>query len=169
MPLSLIGTRPKNRRLAVIAATTCAVSVLTTAGAAAYFTTSGTGSGTATVGLGTTVRSVAATATTGLLYPSTTYKGTLHLTLTATTNAKVTGVAVDPSRLITVSGGLGGTPACAGSHITIDGSTGLNFDLTANTASTRSIPGVVAMKIDAPNSCQGATFTVPVILTAQEN
>ena len=155
------------RRGAVVAAGVAA-SLLFGGSAYAFFTTNGSGSGTAQVGLGKTVKSVTATATSGLVYPSTTYKGTLHLTLTATVNAKVTGVARDPGRAITVSGGLGGTPACAGSDITLSPATGLNINLTANTPLTTSIPGVVAMSINAPNSCQGAIFTIPVILTAQE-
>lgn len=164
--MSWINART-GRRTAVIAAGVAA-SVALSGSAYAFFTTTGTGSGSATVGQGKTVRSVAATATSGLVYPSTTYKGTLHLTLTATVNAKVTGVARDPGRAITVTGGLGGTPACTGSVITVSPATGLNITLTANTPLTTSIPGVVAMAIDAPNSCQGAVFTVPVILTAQE-
>jgi hypothetical protein len=155
------------RRSAVVAAGVAAT-MLFGGSAYAYFTTTGTGSGTAKLGQGSTVKSVAATATSGLLHPSTTYKGTLHLTFTSTVNAKVTGVARDPGRSITVSGGLGGTPACTGSSITLSPSTGLNINLTANTPFTTSIPGVVAMAIDAPNSCQGAEFVIPVILTAQE-
>lgn len=155
-------------RSAVVAAAGIAGTLVLGGSAYAYFTTTGTGTGTASVGLGKNVTSVAATATSGLVYPSTTYKGTLHLTLTATTNAKVTGVARDASRAITVSGGLGGSPACAGSDITLSPATGLNINLTANTPLTTSIPAVVAMSINAPNSCQGAIFTIPVILTAQE-
>jgi hypothetical protein len=164
--MSWINARSGRRTAAVAAGV--AATMLFGGSAYAYFSTTGSGSGTASVGQGKTVKSVAATATSGLVYPSTTYKGTLHLTFTATVNAKVTGVARDASRAITVSGGLGGSPACAGSDITLSPSTGLNINLTANTPFTTSIPGVVAMSINAPNSCQGATFTIPVILTAQE-
>jgi hypothetical protein len=155
------------RRSAIIAAGVAAA-MMFGGSAYAFFTTTGSGTGTAKLGQGATVKSVAATATSGLVHPSTTYKGTLHLTFTSTVNAKVTGVARDPGRAITVTGGLGGTPACTGSVITVSPATGLNINLTANTPLTTSIPGVVAMAIDAPNSCQGAVFTVPVILTAQE-
>lgn len=165
--MSWINARAGRRGAAVTAAGMAGVLVFG-GSAYAYFATTGSGTGSATVGLGKTVKSIPATATTGLLYPSTSYKGTLHLTLTATTNATVTGVARDASRAITVTGGLGGTPACAGSDIALDPKTGLTISLSANTPSTESIPGVVPMRIDAPNSCQGATFTIPVILTAQE-
>ncbi len=157
-----------NGRRSAIVAATAAGAMLFSGSAYAFFTTTGSGTGTAKLGQGAVVKSVAATATSGLLHPSTTYKGTLHLTFTATVNAKVTGVARDPDRAITVSGGIGGTPACTGSSITLSPSTGLNINLTADTPLTTSIPGVVAMAIDAPNSCQNAVFVIPVILTAQE-
>lgn len=156
------------RRTAVVAVV-AAGALLSGGSAYAFFTTTGSGSGTAKVGLGKTVKSVAVVPSTGLLHPSTTYKGDLRLTLTANgANAKVTGVAQDPSRAVTVSGGIGGTPACSGTSVTLSPVSGLNINLTANTPFTTQLTGVVAMAIDAANSCQGAEFVIPVILTAQE-
>jgi hypothetical protein len=165
MPLSFIGTRAKNRRIAVIAGTTCAASVLATGGASAYFTTTGDGSGTAKVGVGSTILSVEATVTTGLLWPSNTYKGDLHFTLSAPVNAHVTGIAKDPARSITVTGGIGGPgAACAGSVVTVTPAV-LNVNLTANAPFTTSAPAVVQMAFTAPSSCQTASFQIPVIVT----
>ena len=163
-------TPRRRRKVAVVAGLSAAVLVAGTA--SAYWKTTGTGSGSAKVGVGQTILSVSATVTTGLLYPSTTYKGDLFLTLSSPVNAKVTGIARDPSRAITVSGGVGGSPACTATvpvtnapTIVLTATTGLNINLTANTPFTTSLAAKVAMDFDAPSSCQNATFTIPVILT----
>lgn len=130
----------------------------------AYFTTTGSGTGTAKVGVGNTILSVEATVTTGLLWPSNTYKGDLHFTLSSPVNAHVTGIAKDPGRSITVTGGTGGSPTCTGSVITLTPAV-LNINLVAGNPFTTSVAGVVQMDFTAPSSCQNASFTIPVIVT----
>jgi hypothetical protein len=156
----------RRRRIATMAG--LAAVVVVAGSASAYWRTNASGNGTGTVGQGKNVVSVAVDPTTGLLYPSTTFKGDLRATFTATVNAKVTAITQDSSRSVTVTGGVGGSPACTGSSVTLTPITGQNINLTANTPFTMTFSSVVSMAFSAPSSCQNASFSIPVILTATE-
>jgi hypothetical protein len=138
--------------------------VVVTGSASAYWTTSGTATGHATTGQGKVVVSVAVFPTDGLLYPSNTFIGKLKLTLTANVKAKVTQIAQKAGTVTVTGAGPGG---CDGSVITLQ-TTATNINLLANTPSTVEILNVVKMAASAAVGCQGASFTIPVTLTAQE-
>lgn len=160
--MSRISARTSRRGVAV--AVGVAATLAFSGSAYAYFTGSGAGDGSAKAGVGDTLLSVEATVTTGLLSPANQpggYKGDLHFTLSSSVNANVSGMAMKPGGVITVIGGKGGTPACLGSVITLDAFS-LNINLAAGNPVTGSKTGVVAMNFNAPDSCQGATFRIPV-------
>lgn len=78
---------------------------------------------------------------------------------------KVTAIAQDLGRNVTVSGGGSG---CSGSSVTL--ATIAVSDVEVSTASgavVRTYRDVVTMAADADSSCQGATFTIPVKLTGR--
>jgi hypothetical protein len=79
----------------------------------------------------------------------------------ANPNAALQVVAVAQAGAI-VSDNPGGCPA---SSITFTNTSGLSIPLAAG-VSTITVPGVVSMAVDAPSTCQGATFTIPVQVNA---
>ena len=160
-----------NMRRARTAAVVTGVAVGLFAGNAAfaYWTRSGSGTGTGTAGLGKTILSTAVDPTTGLLYPSSTYKGDLRATFTTTVAATLTSIKRDPSRLVSVNGVLGGNANCPGTVITLDDITGLSIPLAVGTSAPMVFTGKVSMSLSAPTGCQGASFSIPVILTGSES
>ena len=151
------------RRSAAVAVAGIAMTLAFGGSAYAYFTTGGSGSGSATVGVGNTIKSTAVTPASGFLFPSTTANGSLALTFTSPLNATVTGIAKDADRTITSS-----VAGCE-NFIELSSIIGLSIAVVApGPTATTTLPNRVRMLIDAPANCQGATFTIPVVLTAQE-
>ncbi|GAA0615748.1 hypothetical protein GCM10009547_17140 [Sporichthya brevicatena] len=149
-------------RTAVVAAVT-AGALLSTGTAFAYWKATGSGSGTAKVGVGQTIRANAVTPATGLLFPSTTPNGSLALTFTTPVNALVTGIAKDPARPV-----ISSVTGC-GAFLDMPAVTGLSIAVTAPGPSpVTTLPNRVRLLMDTPANCQGATFTIPVVLTTQE-
>jgi hypothetical protein len=146
---------------------TAAVVVTGAGSASAYWTAHKSGSGTAntatgTVGLSFTTNAVPAKSAD--LYP-TGPKGNLRVQINRV-NAKniiVNTMAFDSSRSVTVGGALG---ACAGTVITLTSASSLGWSVPAGSGVvTFDLPSVVKIDDAAPSTCQGATFTIPIILT----
>ncbi len=93
-------------------------------------------------------------------------KGALTITINPDPGGhrfRITGIAKDSTRPVVVAGAVG---ACDGTVISMAPITGLNY-VVNSTAITRTINNVVTISPSAPNSCQGATFTIPVVLTGR--
>jgi hypothetical protein len=79
---------------------------------------------------------------------------------------KVTSVAQQASSTITSSAGA----ACDNSTgVTFSAQSGLAIAIGASSTETISVPGAVHMSNASDDSCQGATFSIPVTVTAVSN
>lgn len=158
----------RTRRLTTVAVL---VAVLAIAGIAfAVWTANGTGSGNAKA---LTAASVTVNAVTGAadLYPGGP-GGAVYFTLTNTNPYAITFDELTAASVSGVSGGIGGSPACATTDLTVATMpiTGLSLTVGANTTSgTQSIAGVVSMNSSAPDACQDATFTVSLTLSGSQS
>ncbi len=103
----------------------------------------------------------ASAATTADLYPGST--GALKLKVTNPNVFPVQITAVTGSGAITSSAGA----TCdAGSGVTVTNQTGLSLAVAAGATETFSLAGAVSMSTSVVNACQGATFSIPVTVTA---
>jgi hypothetical protein len=110
---------------------------------------------------------VAAIAAIGILAGTAYAAGKVFFTLTNTNPYAITFDSLTAASVSGVSGGIGGSPACATSDVTLTTLpiTGLSLPVGANTTSaTQSISGVVSMIGAAPDACQGAVFNVSLTL-----
>lgn len=150
------------RNTAVVCGVSGVAVIASTGTAAAYW--SGKGAGTGTAGLSNAPAIVTADATpTAALYPNGP-AGALYLRINASSRpVKVTGLRQDTGRPVTVSGAPG---TCSGTVITVATVGNLAITVSAS-AVNATVPSVVSIATNAPGSCQGATFTIPVILTGQ--
>lgn len=131
----------------------------------AAWTTNGTGDGSARATSAQALTTVDVSATTpATLYPGAT--GDLRLRINNPNPYPVRVTAVAGNGTITSDAGA----ACnASTGVTFTNQTGLTLDVAANTASTFTLSGAVAMSNASHTSCQGAVFTVPVTLTGASN
>ena len=94
------------------------------------------------------------------LYPGAT--GALKLKVTNPNSFPVRITAVSGNGSITSSVG-----ACTAAHgVSFTNQSGLALDLAAGATTVFSLAGAVSMSNASDNSCQGATFTIPVTVTA---
>jgi hypothetical protein len=158
--------RPQSHRLrttAVVSGVTGVALIAATGSAAAYWSANGAGHGAGTAGAAITIATENATPAADL-YP-TGPKRTLYLRIqpVAGRSFKITGLSQDTGRSVTVSGALG---TCAGTVITV--ATVTNLAITVNASAVNAtVPSVVSIADNAPSTCQGATFRIPVTLTGQ--
>jgi hypothetical protein len=159
----------KSRRVFGIVGVVAAVGIL--AGTAfALWSSTGSGSGNAKA---VTAVTVTVNAVTGAadLYPGGP-AGKVFFTLTNTNPYAITFDRVTAASVAGVSGGIGGSPACATTDVTLATLpiTGLSLAVGANTTSaTQSISGVVSMISAAPDACQGAVFNISLTLTGSQS
>lgn len=73
-------------------------------------------------------------------------------------------VSVVAAGVITVSGGSGCTLSNSG--VAFTDQTGLSVPIPATTTQLVRLPGAVAMSTASVSGCQGATFNIPVTITA---
>ncbi len=128
----------------------------------AAWTADGTGSANARA---RTAAPLTVTAVTGAadLYPGFN-DGDLHFTLTNTNPYPVTFTAMTPGAITSSS-----PSACPTSNLTVDTASGLSLPVSAGaTSGTLSIADVVNLASNAPDGCQGVTFTVAVTLTGSQ-
>lgn len=142
---------------------TVAGAVITAGGAFAWMNKEGSATTTATIDDGIVV-------TTSVVVPTGTHlyaggpKGGLTITINPSDRRfRITGIAQDTSRSVGVTGAVG---ACDGTVISMAPITGLSITVNT-TAVTRTVTRAVAIASNAPNTCQGATFTIPVVLTGR--
>lgn len=134
--------------------------------ALAYWPAGGSGAGTASSSAGAAALTTTATVATGsLLVPG---GGAVALSLTVDNASgsavQVTGLALDTTRSIGISGAKGTCTATALSVAAPGGWAGLSVPAHGTTGAT-TIAGAVSMGTGADSGCQGATFTIPVTLT----
>ena len=136
--------------------------------AVAAWTTSASGNGSAKAATASAiVLSDASGATSGDLYPG--GAGDLKLKLSNPNPFPVRATAV----ALTSGGTITSTVASCdsgGNGVSLTTTSGLTIDLAANaTNQVATVSGAVHMASSAPNSCQGAVFTIPVDVTATSN
>jgi hypothetical protein len=145
----------------VVSAVAAAVG-LTLGAAYAMWSADGTGSGSASA---LTAETVVVNASTGAadLYPGFA-DGDVHFTLTNDNPYPVTFTASTAGD-VTSSNPSG----CPASNLTVDAARGLTLTVAAGrTSGEQSIADVVTLDGDAPDACQGVTFTVALTLTGTQ-
>jgi hypothetical protein len=147
------------RRTAIVAG--MAVGLLATAGVAlAYFTSTGSATGSASTG--TLVVSIAATAGSPAspLYPGATGDVALQVTNPNARAVTLTSVVGD--------GAITATAGCSAPDVTFTDQTGLAISIPANAANYQvDLPAAASLSASSPNTCQGATFSIPVTITVE--
>ena len=140
-----------------------AVAVTVGAGAAyAAWTVSGSGNAVAKAATAQPVSTVDASASvSGDLYPGAT--GSVALTVKNPNAFPIKISAITGNGAITASGGSG---TCTTTGVTFTDQTGLTLSVDAKGQSTVILDGAAAMSQASDDGCQGATFTIPVRITA---
>jgi hypothetical protein len=137
-----------------------ALSAIAAASAYGWWSTSGVGEGSSATYSVVALTTTASTPSGTTLVPA----GSAPLVVTATNPnpmlVVVTAVELDPDRPVGVTGGVG---ACVAPPLTVDASTSLT--LAAGSTTTLTVPAAVSLGASASSGCQGATFTIPVILS----
>jgi hypothetical protein len=152
------------RRLVVVAAV---VAALAAAGAVAYAfqTTNGSAATTAsTSGVQpvSVASLVAGDATTSSLQPGGTADVVVRVQNPNAFAVRLENVTANGS--VTSSGGTG---TCGASGVSLVAQSGLGITIAAGTSTLVDLPGAATMATTSPTGCQGATFSIPVSLTAQ--
>lgn len=138
--------------------------VLSTAGgvAYAYWTTTGSGTGSGSTGTVVALTTSASTPSATQLVPG----GSAPLVVTVTNpNASgvvITSIQLDGTRSVGVSGAVG---TCTAPPVGVDATT--NLPLAAGATATFEVAGATTLGSSAASGCQGATFTIPVVLTGR--
>jgi len=154
----------RNRRFLLAVPAACLVTGLGAGAAYAYFTSSGDGAAAASVGSMKTVTLTAATATPATpLRPGGT--GDVTLEVTNPNGFPVTLISVAKSGTITADGGHAG---CTTTGVTFTDQTALSTAISASSTVAVDLPGAVSMSAASSPGCQGATFSIPVTITAQK-
>ena len=156
----------RRRSLMLVAPAVCVVVGLSSGAAYAYFTGSGRGTGSASVWAMQTVTIASTTASPAAsLLPG--GSGDVTLVVTNPNGFAVTLVSV------TGTGGAitadSGHPGCTTTGVTFTNQTGLGTVIPANTSTAVDLPGAASMSTASSAGCQGATFSIPVTITAQKS
>jgi len=131
----------------------------------AAWTATGTGSGYAKATTAQPLTTVDVSATTAAtLYPGA--DGDVELEIVNPNDYPVRVTGVDGNGAITVDGAHA---ACNVGSLTFTDQSGLTLDVGAGTSAPFTLAGAVNMGGGANDSCQGATFTIPVSLTGASN
>jgi len=155
----------RRRSLLLVAAVTLVVGI--GAGAAyGYFTSSGSGSGSASAG---TMQTVTVVALAGGDSPNSTLlpggpTADVILRVSNPNSYAVTLTSVTASGTITASGGVG-TCITTGVSFIAPSSPSITIDPGNHLVD---LPGAASMGANADNGCQGATFSIPVTITAHK-
>jgi hypothetical protein len=148
------------RRLLLVGTATAALMVTSTGGAFAYWSTSGSGSGAATVGS-------MAVATQALTAGDATPAQQLLPGRSADAVLKINNPNDFPVTLVSVAGTTPPTASngCSPTGVTFSDVTGLTTEIPAGATTVVDLPGAVSMNMSSASACQGATFTIPVLIT----
>jgi len=164
-----VTTRPitggRALRGTVAVATTLVLTAAVGGAAFAAWSASGTGSGTAASGTATALTTSATTAPASAAYPG---GPAVALALVASNPngfpGRVTSITLDTARPVVVTGGSG---TCTAPPVAVS-ATALSINLAANASNVSlTVPGALTLGASTPSGCQGATFTVPVVLNGQ--
>lgn len=136
--------------------------VLTSGVALAFWSTGGSGSGTATAR--SSLNLTGTLSTVSGLYPGASLSVTVTVANPNPFPVKVT--AVTGGTVTTTASGCTTTGVTFTSQTTSNGLGASGFTVPANSTGTALPSSTVAMDNTSLNACQGATFTVPVTLTA---
>lgn len=154
-------------KLIVLTLVAAVLAAIASAGAAyAYFTSSGHGSGTTSVGSMSTVALQATAGTANSkLYPG--GSGDLSFEVDNPNNYAVTLVSVTGDG--SISADSNHSSCTTAQVVTFTNQTGLTANIPANATNYQiDLAGVVSMTTAAVNSCQGATFSVPVTISVEK-
>jgi len=140
------------------------VAAIATAVGFAAWQTTGAGTAYAKAGSASALTlSDASASTSADLYPGATGDVKVKLTNPNSFPVKVTTVKLQTAGVITSDKGA----ACnASTGVTFTDKTGLSLSLGAGVTATLTVSGAVSMSNASDNSCQGATFSIPVDVTA---
>jgi hypothetical protein len=146
-------------------------------GAYAYFTSTGSGTGHASTGTPSNLVLGQATIGTVATYLVPSGAGDLFVKVNNPNNFAVTVTGVSQAGGVVVTGGSGGCtndpswPGTLGtSGVSVLTQTGLNISVPAHSGSSYQvdIANAASMTASSATGCQGATFQVPVIITAHQ-
>lgn len=145
--------------------TTLVLSAVVGGTAVAVWSSTGAGSGTATAGSTVALTTSSVTAPTSGAYPG---GPAVALNLVVSNDnvvpVRITSVALDPTRPVTVTGASG---PCTAPPVLVS-ATGLSISLAAKASNVSvTVPSAMTFGTTMASGCQGATFSVPVVLTGQ--
>jgi hypothetical protein len=152
------------KRRLIFAAVTVMVLGIVSLGYAAW-TSSGNGSGFAKASTAQGLTSVTVAAGSAGLYPGATADLTLRLSNPNPYPVTITNVTGNGTITADSSHATCGQDGSHPTGVTYTDQTGLNISVPANGTADVSVPSSVHMSNASDNSCQGATFTVPVSLS----
>jgi hypothetical protein len=160
--MKLLGKLLGKRRL-IFAAVTVMVLVIASLGYAAW-TSAGNGSGVAKASTAQALTTVTATASAGL-YPGATAALSLQVSNPNPYPVTVTDVTGNGTITADASHSTCGQDASHPTGVTYTDQHNLSIAVPANGTTSVSVSNSVHMSNASDNSCQGATFTIPVSLT----
>jgi hypothetical protein len=160
--MKLLGKLLGKRRL-IFAAVTVMVLVIASLGYAAW-TSAGNGSGVAKASTAQALTTVTATASAGL-YPGATAALSLQVSNPNPYPVTVTDVTGNGTITADASHSTCGQDASHPTGVTYTDQHNLSIAVPANGTTSVSVSNSVHMTNASDNSCQGATFTIPVSLT----
>ncbi|KQU65429.1 hypothetical protein [Phycicoccus sp. Root101] len=152
-------------RALVSVATTLVLSAVIGGAAFAVWSVTGAGSGTATAGSTVALTTSSVTAPDAGAYPG---GPAVALALVVSNPngvpVQITAVSLDTTRQVTVTGASG---TCVAPPVSVS-ATGLAIPLPANASNASvSVPAALTLGATTASGCQGATFTVPVVLSGR--
>jgi hypothetical protein len=150
----------KRVRRTVAAAAAVSAGAVGMNAAAAYFTSTGSGSGSGSVGSVAAV-SVTAGTSTSPLFPG--GSGDVALTINNPNSFPLTLKSVSGNGAITADGGH---PGCSTTGVSFTNQSGLTNTLAPGNNSI-DFTSAASMSAASDSGCQGATFTIPVVVTVQ--
>jgi hypothetical protein len=154
----------RNHRLILAVSASCLLGGLGAGAAYAYFTAPGSGSGDASVGSMQTVTLATSTVTPATpLLPGGT--GDVTLEVNNPNGFPVTLVSVTGAGAITADGDHSG---CTTTGVTFTDQTSLSTSIPADSTVSVDLPNAVSMDKSSSAGCEGATFSIPVTITAQK-
>jgi hypothetical protein len=156
------------KRRLIFAAVTVMVLGIVSLGYAAW-TSSGNGTGFAQASSAQALNSVTVSAGSANLYPGATADLTLKLNNPNPYPVTVTSVTGNGTITADTSHATCGQDAGHPTGVTFTGQTGLSISVPANATADAPVPGSVHMSNASDNSCQGATFTIPVSISGASN
>src|SRR3954452_8597286 len=150
------------RRLLLVGTAAADLTVTSTGGAVAYWSTSGSGSGAAIVGS-------MPVATQALTAGDATAGQQLLPGRSADAVLKVNNPNDFPVTLVSVAGTTAPSASngCSPTGVTFADASGLTTEIPAGAATIVDLPGSVSMTMQSASACQGATFTIPVLITVK--